>query len=237
MTITIKRRTLTGAANNPDYPISKTVWETPLDTAMATGKLLGRATAGAGEFEEITLADYLVLTGGTLALDFSGLPTANPGPGLLWNGSGFLRIGTNASLQATSYTEVNGSPGFSGGISGDGSGMRDGLDNSSGTCWGSNSTATSSLTAVLSSNMTLDHVVLRPTPATTGGWGAVYLNGAKLYYRPTGGGSWTFVTDITGAVDGSDLTFDLGGVTGAEVKVERTDSQYLGMSEFRVYAF
>lgn len=43
-------------------------WNAALTTSMATGKLLGRTTAAAGVFEEITPSADLTFTGGNLGL-------------------------------------------------------------------------------------------------------------------------------------------------------------------------
>lgn len=43
-------------------------WNAALTTSMATGSLLGRTTAAAGAFEEITPSGDFTFTAGTLAL-------------------------------------------------------------------------------------------------------------------------------------------------------------------------
>lgn len=64
----------------------------PSKITMATGKLLGRSTAGSGGAEEITVGSGLSLSGGTLSASGGGLPTGvtSPGDGALNFATGTL---------------------------------------------------------------------------------------------------------------------------------------------------
>lgn len=64
-------------------------WGTPLSTSMATGKIVGRSTAGTGSFEEISVGSGLTLSSGTL--------TANPG-GLADGDKGDITVSSGATV-------------------------------------------------------------------------------------------------------------------------------------------
>jgi hypothetical protein len=87
MAIEIKHAyTATGTdANNAE--VGKTEWNAALSTSMATGRLIGRTTAGAGAFEEISAGSGLSLSGGSLDVNASGTLVLLSGPTSVGTGS------------------------------------------------------------------------------------------------------------------------------------------------------
>lgn len=73
MTITISHSFVSGKADGGDATLVKpSDWNAAEVTSMATGKLLGRTTAGTGAFEEITPSSDLTFTAGVLGLTAPG---------------------------------------------------------------------------------------------------------------------------------------------------------------------
>jgi hypothetical protein len=129
------------------------------------------------------------------------------------------------------FITVNTNPSYTG-ADGDGSGMRDGLDNAADTVWGSADDTGGSITAILGSDQVITYLLLRPI-SSFDDWDAFYLNGATVSYRPAAGGSWTDVGTTSGAVNNEDLIFDMGEVTAGEVRLSRT-GDWIALSEFQV---
>lgn len=69
MAITIVHSFVSAKADGGDATLVRpSDWNAGLVTSMATGKLLGRTTAAAGVFEEITPGADFTFTGGALSL-------------------------------------------------------------------------------------------------------------------------------------------------------------------------
>lgn len=68
MTVSLKHTTQTALPNDPTKDISANAWNEDHTLTQATGKLLGRTTAGAGATEEIGVSADLSLSAGTLGL-------------------------------------------------------------------------------------------------------------------------------------------------------------------------
>jgi len=67
MTIAITHATQAVGTDSGNGEIHKAQWNEAHAVTMATGKLLGRSTAGTGSAEEIAVGSGLSLSGGTLA--------------------------------------------------------------------------------------------------------------------------------------------------------------------------
>lgn len=69
MAISITHTFVSGIADGADATLVRpSNWNAALTTSMATGKLLGRTTAAAGAFEEITPSADLTFTAGALGI-------------------------------------------------------------------------------------------------------------------------------------------------------------------------
>lgn len=69
MAISITHTFVSGVADGGNVAlVQPSNWNAALTTSMATGKLLGRTTAAAGVFEEITPGGDFTFTAGALAL-------------------------------------------------------------------------------------------------------------------------------------------------------------------------
>ena len=68
MAIEIKHAYTATGTDAENAEVGKAEWNAALATSMATNKILGRATAGAGAFEELSLSAEFTISGGTLAL-------------------------------------------------------------------------------------------------------------------------------------------------------------------------
>jgi hypothetical protein len=68
MAIEIKHAFTATGTDADNAEVGKAEWNAALSTSMATGRLLGRTTASAGAFEEISPSSDLSLSGGTLGL-------------------------------------------------------------------------------------------------------------------------------------------------------------------------
>jgi hypothetical protein len=67
--ISVTHAFVSGVADGADATLVRpSNWNAALVTSMATGKLLGRTTAAAGSFEEITPSADLTFTGGNLGI-------------------------------------------------------------------------------------------------------------------------------------------------------------------------
>ena len=142
-----------------------------------------------------------------------------PGAGTELTGGSF-----SASSNYMSYTGLT-TPG----------GMRDGVFDIASSIHGTNLETNAYVVVDLGSAQTVSRVELAPASATApGGWGAAYLNGAVVE-RSTDGSTWTSVTTVAGAFDGSYVPISLGNATTRYVRV-RMASGYLGLGDFRVFA-
>lgn len=113
-------------------------------------------------------------------------------------------------------------------------GMRDANFISASSIHGTNYEVDAWIQADLGSNQAVSRIDVAPADQSApGGWGAPYLNGARVEYS-TNGSSWTTVATISGAVDGSYSSISLGGATVRYIRI-RMDYFYLGMGDFRVF--
>lgn len=131
----------------------------------------------------------------------------------------------------TTYTVTSVYDGYTG-HTGDGAGMRDSLDNATNTVWAAADGSGGTITAHLGSNKTVDHIAIAQI-GTFDGWEGTTLVNAGVWYRQAGGGAWTQKGTISGSSPGSDVIFDMGSVTAAEVEVRKVT--WFGVSRFAVY--
>jgi hypothetical protein len=139
---------------------------------------------------------------------------------------------TTTSLFLTSTYTVTSTYDSYTGHTGDGAGMRDSLDNAANTVWAAEDGSGGNITCSLGSNKTVDHIVVAQI-GTFDGWQGTTLSNTGVWYRPTGGGSWTQKGTISTSSPGTDVTFDMGGVTAAEIELRKTT--WFGLSKFAVY--
>ena len=90
-------------STNPDGPDSSQVqpsnWNEEHELTLATNKLLGRATAGTGAAEELSVGTALSLSGGTLAV--TTVPVPNGGTGLTTLTANNVLLGNGTSALQT----------------------------------------------------------------------------------------------------------------------------------------
>ena len=79
MTVSLKHTTQAAGTDAGNGEIRKAQWNEEHTLSLATGKLLGRSTAGTGTVEEITPGTGLTISAGNL--DVSTVPVANGGTG------------------------------------------------------------------------------------------------------------------------------------------------------------
>ncbi len=72
MAVTLKHATQAGGTDAGNGEIGKTAWNEAHQLTMASGKLLGRSTAGDGAAEELTVGAGLSLSAGTLSATVGG---------------------------------------------------------------------------------------------------------------------------------------------------------------------
>lgn len=112
-------------------------------------------------------------------------------------------------------------------------GMRDAVFNTSNSIHGTNSGATEIIQANLGTSQSISRIDIASASASApGGWGALYTNGAVVDYS-NDGVNWTSAGTVSGVVDGSYTSINLGGATMLYIRLIRNG--YLGMGDFRVY--
>lgn len=75
----------------------------------------------------------------------------------------------------------------------------------------------------------VSQIRIAPIPASFEGWGAYYLNGARLEHS-VDGANWSFIQNIAGAVDNQILTINTN-IVARYVRVARAEHGYIGVSE------
>lgn len=78
MAVSLKHTTQAAGTDAGNGEIRKLQWNEEHTLTLATGKLLGRSTAGTGAAEEITPSTGIALSGGNLSLDINGLTGTTP---------------------------------------------------------------------------------------------------------------------------------------------------------------
>jgi hypothetical protein len=97
MAIEIKHAYTATGTDAENAEVGKTEWNAALSTSMATARLLGRTTAGAGAFEEISVGSGLTLSSGTLSASAAG--------GAVRLGTMTTTSGSSASLGSLDLTD------------------------------------------------------------------------------------------------------------------------------------
>jgi hypothetical protein len=126
MTVSLKHIFQSAKADSADVTIVQpSNWNEEHELTLATNKVLGRATAGTGAAEELSIGTALSVTGGTLAV--TTVPAANGGTGLTSpgtsgnvltsNGTGWTSAALSSAvaypqnIQSSDYTLVLGDAG------------------------------------------------------------------------------------------------------------------------------
>jgi hypothetical protein len=134
---------------------------------------------------------------------------------------------------AATYFAVNGTWLDYTGHTGDGAGLRDGIDTGSSSIWGSaNGTQDSAIIAVLGGRYAVDKIRVMAIPASAG-WGSLYLNGASrdVGFNLT---DWTNIGTVSGVTDGAAAEFSFGGAVAEYVQI-RKPADWLGIADLRVF--
>ena len=106
MAVSLKHTTQAVGTDAGNGEIRKAQWNEEHTLSLATGKLLGRSTAGTGAAEEITPSTGLTLSGGNLAV--STVPVANGGTGA----SDAATARTNLGAAAAAFPTLTGQASF-----------------------------------------------------------------------------------------------------------------------------
>ena len=124
MTVSLKHTFQSAKADSSDVTIVQpSNWNEEHELTLATNKVLGRATAGTGAAEELSIGTALSISGGTLAV--TTVPAANGGTGLtspgtsgnvlVSNGTGWVSGAASTAytqnIQSANYTLVIGDAG------------------------------------------------------------------------------------------------------------------------------
>jgi hypothetical protein len=99
MAVSLKHTTQAVGTDAGNGEIRKAQWNEEHTLSLATGKLLGRSTAGTGAAEEITPSTGLTLSGGNLAV--STVPVANGGTGASDAATARTNLGAAAAASPT----------------------------------------------------------------------------------------------------------------------------------------
>jgi YD repeat-containing protein len=153
-----------------------------------------------------------------------------------WLGLGDFQVFSSATTEITSiaYSASSSYPISYTGLSGSGSGMRDGVFGSISSMHGTNSQTNAFIRADLGSVQNVGYIRIASAPTSApGGWGATYTNGAAIEYS-SDGTNWTGAGTVTGVVDGSYSTFNINA-NARYVRLRRA-SGYVGLGDFRVYS-
>jgi hypothetical protein len=185
---------------NPDGPDSSQVqpsnWNEEHELTLATNKVLGRATAGTGAAEELSVGTALSVSGGTLAV--TTVPAANGGTGLTTLTANNVLLGNGTS--AVQFV----APGTSGNVL-----------TSNGTTWASAApagwtqiaalTTTSGTTATFSS-IPSTYTQLLVVYAGVSHNDAVDLNGLQIALSDNGS-TYTTARSISNFLDSAEFTY------------------------------
>jgi len=106
MTVSLKHNFQSAKADGTDTSlVQPSNWNAEHQLTLATNKLLGRATAGTGAAEEISIGAALSISGGTLAV--TTVPVANGGTGATTAGAALTALGAAASGTNTDITALD----------------------------------------------------------------------------------------------------------------------------------
>lgn len=112
-------------------------------------------------------------------------------------------------------------------------GMRDGDYFASSSVHGTDWEADATIQADLGLSRTVSRIDLATIDFTAGGWGPAYLNNAIVEHS-INGATWTNAGTVSGMVDGSYKSINLGGATMRYIRL-RMVNNWLGVGDFRVY--
>jgi hypothetical protein len=119
------------------------------------------------------------------------------------------------------------------GHTGDGSGLRDGLDSASSTVWAAGDLDAEPhpprITMHLGGEYYVSHITVRSIPFSFGSWGAGYTNDCNIEYR-SNSVDWTYLPNLSGLVDGQDLDVPIEQLA---TEIRLTKLGWLAMSELR----
>ncbi|WP_298123292.1 discoidin domain-containing protein [Brevundimonas sp.] len=112
-------------------------------------------------------------------------------------------------------------------------GMRDGDYFASSSVHGTDWEADATIQADLGLSRTVSRIDLATIDFTAGGWGPAYLNNAIVEHS-INGATWTNAGTVSGMVDGSYKSINLGGASMRYIRL-RMVNNWLGVGDFRVY--
>ena len=106
MTVSLKHTFQSAKADGTDTSlVQPSNWNQEHQLTLATNKVLGRATAGTGAAEELSVGTALSISGGTLAV--TTVPVANGGTGATTAGAALTALGAAASGANTDITALD----------------------------------------------------------------------------------------------------------------------------------
>lgn len=106
MTVSLKHTFQSAKADGTDASlVQPSSWNAEHQLTLATNKVLGRATAGTGAAEELSIGTALSISGGTLAV--TTVPVANGGTGATTAGAALTALGAAASGANTDITALD----------------------------------------------------------------------------------------------------------------------------------
>ena len=106
MTVSLKHTFQSAKTDSADTTIVQpSNWNEEHVLTLATNKVLGRATAGTGVAEELSLGTALSVSGGTLAV--TNVPVANGGTGATTAGAALTALGAAAAGANTDITALD----------------------------------------------------------------------------------------------------------------------------------
>jgi hypothetical protein len=106
MTVSLKHTFQSNKDDSGDVTIVQpSNWNEEHELTLATNKVLGRATAGTGAAEELSVGTALSISGGTLAV--TTVPVANGGTGATTAGAALTALGAAASGANTDITALD----------------------------------------------------------------------------------------------------------------------------------
>jgi hypothetical protein len=106
MTVSLKHNFQSAKADGTDTSlVQPSNWNAEHQLTLATNKVLGRATAGTGAAEELSVGTSLSISGGTLAV--TTVPVANGGTGATTAGAALTALGAAASGANTDITALD----------------------------------------------------------------------------------------------------------------------------------